>query len=429
MASVPSLSNILAEAQSIEELQIPHNTVVDILLRLLHSEGNVAFRRILQVLKIPGVVQKILDWLRQEHLVEIASTSQSQGQYAFVYKLTDAGRKRALEALERSQYIGPVPVTIQQYITAVELQTSQARKIRPEDVKAALQDLVLPADFHRLIGPAINSASSLFLYGPSGNGKTTIAQCISNLIGGTQPIWLPFAFLAGGQIIQIHDRLVHTVVKPEVRAANPITSADGRWDLYERPSIVVGGELKLEDLNLRYDPVAKIYEAPLQLKANGGIFLIDDFGRQQVSPLELLNRWIIPLEAGIDYLRLNTGQTLVMPFRELLVFSTNLDPYKLADDAFYRRIQIKVAVKSPDEESFRVIFLRICDQLKIPFNEAAYQHLLNAWYGKTMREMQAVHPRDILKIVVALCQYEGIPLQMTPDLIDEACKSYFVGSG
>ncbi len=428
MATQPDLTTILTEAQTIEALQIPQNILIDIILRLLHNEGNVAFRRILQVLKIPGTIQKILDWMRQEHLIEATSASSTQAQYAFVFKLTEAGRERAREALSRSQYVGPAPVPIQQYITAIELQTSQARQIKPIDVKNALRDLVLPDDFHRLIGPAINSATSLFLYGPSGNGKTTIAQCISNLIGGSQPIWLPYALTAGGQIIQIHDRLVHKNVSAQVRADNPIKKPDGRWELFERPSIVVGGELKMEALDLRFDPVARIYEAPLQLKANGGIFLIDDFGRQQVSPIELLNRWIVPLESGVDFLRLHTGQTVVVPFRELLVFSTNLDPYQLADDAFYRRIQIKVAVNSPNLEMYHNIFERICEQNHLPFDEAAFNYLIEHWYVKNNRPMQAVHPRDLIKIVSALCNYEGIPLQLTPDLIDEACKSYFVGN-
>ena len=231
---------------------------------------------------------------------------------------------------------------------------------------------------------------------------------------------------AGGQIIQIHDRLVHKPASADASQRREMGSTDGRWELFERPSIVVGGELKMEALDLRYDPVSKIYEAPLQLKANGGMFLIDDFGRQQVSPVDLLNRWIVPLEDGVDYLRLRTGQTIVVPFRQLIVFSTNLDPYKLADDAFYRRIQIKVAVESPDAERYRQIFTMVSQQLGIPFDEKTYQYLLENFYNKVGRTIQAVHPRDLLKIIKALCEYENSPLRMTPQLMDEACLSYFV---
>jgi predicted ATPase with chaperone activity len=260
------------------------------------------------------------------------------------------------------------------------------------------------------------------LYGPSGNGKTTIAQRMAKLIAGTDPIWLPYALTAGGQIIQIHDRLFHNTAEVEKEASE----IDGRWSLFQRPSVVVGGELKMDALDLRYDAVAKIYEAPLQLKANGGMFLIDDFGRQQVSPVDLLNRWIVPLENAVDFLRLRTGQTIVVPFRTLIVFSTNLDPYKLADDAFYRRIQMKVGVFSPNEERYREIFLKVCDQTGIPFDEMSFNHLLDKWYRQTGRALQSVHPRDILKIVQALCHYDNSQARMTPDLIDEACFSYFV---
>ena len=426
MPELKNLKDILAEPQTVDELQIPQNIMIDIILRLLYNEGNVAFRRIIQVVKTPAAVSKLLDWMRQEHLIEISPASFSQGPLSYIYKLTSAGEDRAKEALERSQYVGPAPVPIHYYNRALELQSQGQRHLTVEGVKKALSDLILDPNFHRRIGPAVNSANSLFLYGPSGNGKTTIAQRIANLIASTSPIWLPYALTAGGQIIQIHDRLVHKPASADASQRREMGSTDGRWELFERPSIVVGGELKMEALDLRYDPVSKIYEAPLQLKANGGMFLIDDFGRQQVSPVDLLNRWIVPLEDGVDYLRLRTGQTIVVPFRQLIVFSTNLDPYKLADDAFYRRIQIKVAVESPDAERYRQIFTMVSQQLGIPFDEKTYQYLLENFYNKVGRTIQAVHPRDLLKIIKALCEYENSPLRMTPQLMDEACLSYFV---
>ncbi len=421
-----TLKELIAEPQSVEDLQIPQNILIDIILRLLYHEGNVLFRRFAQVIRNPAVVDNMLEWMRQEHLVEISQASAAAGRFSYLYKLTEAGQERAREAMERSQYVGPAPVPIHYYNRAIELQTQGPRNVNVKEVKSALSDLILAPDFHRRIGPAVRSGASLFLYGPSGNGKTTIAQKISRLIAGTHPIWLPYALTAGGQVIQIHDRLVHQPLPDKEKESFGFGAVDGRWGLFQRPSVVVGGELKMDALDLRYDSVAKIYEAPLQLKANGGMFLIDDFGRQQVSPVDLLNRWIVPLEDGLDYLRLRTGQTIVVPFRQLIVFSTNLDPYKLADDAFYRRIQIKVAVFSPDEERYRQIFLMVSKQIGIPFDEGAYQHLLEKWYRGPGRELQAVHPRDLLKIVEALCGYEEIPLQMTPRLVDEACASYFV---
>jgi predicted ATPase with chaperone activity len=425
MVAKMKLEELMAEPHTIEELQIPQNLVIDILLRLLYNEGNVNFRRMSQVTRVPTVLDEILEWLRKEHLVEISQASSGAGRLNYVYKLTQAGEERAQAAMERSQYVGPFPVPVHYYNWAIELQTQVSRRISQSQIKESLNDLVLPVDFHRRIGPAVNSGASLFLYGPSGNGKTTIAQKIAGLITGTDPIWLPYALTAGGQIIQIHDRLFHTPVRQDTNKSSD-QNIDGRWNLFNRPSVVVGGELKMEALDLRLDTHAKIYEAPLQLKANSGMFLIDDFGRQQVSPADLLNRWIVPLENGVDYLRLHTGQTIVVPFRTLIVFSTNLDPYKLADDAFYRRIQMKVGIFSPNQQRFRAIFQRVCAQMALPFNEASFVHLVQVWYQKPGRVFQSVHPRDLLKIVVALCEYLGCTPSLTPDLIDEACATYFV---
>ncbi len=425
MVTNMNLNELMTEPRTIEDLQIPQNLVIDILLRLLYNEGNVNFRRMSQVTRVPSVLDEVLEWLRKEHLVEISQASAGTGRLNYVYKLTQAGEERAQAALERSYYVGPFPVPVHYYNRAIELQTQLSRKITQAQIKAALSDLVLPDDFHRRLGPAVNSGSSLFLYGPSGNGKTTIAQKMAKVVTGGEPMWLPYALTAGGQIIQIHDRLFHTPAH-EGYSNNGIQVGDGRWNLFQRPSVVVGGELKMDALDLRFDPLSKIYEAPLQLKANGGIFLIDDFGRQQVSPADLLNRWIVPLESNMDYLRLRTGQTIVVPFRTLIVFSTNLDPYKLADDAFYRRIQMKIGIFSPDVNRFRKIFQRVCTQMAVDFNEESFIYLIEAWYHQPGRTFQAVHPRDLVNIVIALCEYSGYKPCLTPGLIDEACATYFV---
>jgi predicted ATPase with chaperone activity len=418
------LAELLRQPQNADELGVPQSIAVDTLLRLFYNEGNVSFGRMTQVLKVPMILEPILDWLRTERQVEIVQSSTSMGSMNYIYKLTDLGFEKAQKALERSHYVGPVPVSVDQYCRAIEMQTSGSRNVSPEEMKAVLSDLLLPVNFDRSIGPAVNSASSLFLYGPSGNGKTTIAQRVARLIAGMEPIWLPYAISAGGQIIQIHDRLYHKNV--EVKQDKITQQVDTRWALFQRPSVIVGGELKMEALDLRFDPVAKIYEAPLQLKANGGMFIIDDFGRQQITPSDLLNRWIVPLENSIDYLRLGTGQTIVVPFKVFIVFSTNLHPYDLADDAFYRRIQMKVGVFSPDETLYRQIFLKTCEAMGMKFDETSYSHLIAKWYRDDKRQFQAVHPRDIIRNIKSLCLYEGVDLLMTPERVDQACTSYFV---
>ncbi len=422
-----SLKQLLYEPQKVEELNIPQGILTDLIFRLLFNEGNVSVSRFIDVLKVSmRIIDETMLWMQKEHLVEVSKASTEIGRMGYVYTLTEEGKKRARDSFERSQYVGPVPVPIHYYARGIELQTQVRRKVADTEVINSLKHLVLPANFHRRIGPAINSGTSLFLYGPPGNGKTTIAQAIAGLIGGTEPIWVPYALTAGGNIIQIHDRLIHKPVNGNSGRGTEMGRIDQRWGLFQRPTVMAGGELKMDDLELRFDPVARIFEAPLQMKANGGMFLIDDFGRQQVRPSDLLNRWIVPLESHVDFLRLNTGQTIVIPFKSLIVFSTNLDPAQLVDDAFLRRIQIKVEVAAPDEKLFFQIFVTQCKTLNIPFNKDAFLYLLQTWYRQTGRALQAVHPRDLLKAVLGLCEYLGIPPQLTPELIDEACHSYFV---
>lgn len=422
-----SLKQLLKEPQTVDELKIPQGIVTDVIYRLLFNEGNVSVSRFIEVLRVSTrIIDETMLWMQKEHLVEVSKASSEIGRLGYVYSLTEEGKNRARDAFERSQYVGPIPVPIHYYARAIELQTQTQKKVTNDQVIDSIKHLVLPDNFHRMVGPAINSGTSLFLYGPPGNGKTTIAQSIAQLIAGTDTLWIPYALTAGGYIIQIHDRLVHKPLPTNGGRDPEFGRVDQRWGQFRRPIVMAGGELKMDDLELRYDPVARIFEAPMQLKANGGMFLLDDFGRQQVRPSDLLNRWIVPLESRVDFLRLNTGQTIVVPFRLLIVFSTNLDPAELVDDAFLRRIQVKVEVDAPDEKLYFQIFVGQCKSLGIPFNKDAFLHLLQTWYRQTERPMQAVHPRDLLRAVLLLCEYLGLQPQLTPDLIDEACNSYFV---
>ena len=249
-------------------------------------------------------------------------------------------------------------------------------------------------------------------------------------MGGTDPIFVPYAVTIGGQIIQLYDQLKHDEVEPSEKLMEQFERRDMRWALIKRPLVMVGGELELANLELRYEPVGKFYEAPLQMKANGGVFLIDDFGRQQISPAELLNRWIVPLETRIDFVTLQSGQAIEFPFKQLIIFSTNLDPSELVDDAFLRRIQIKVEVNGPDERMFYELFKIMCGIYKVPFDKDGFRHLIVNWFRNApWRKMQGAHPRDILKTILAICEYTGEEPNMRAAMIDEACASYFVDMG
>ncbi len=412
---------ILAPSSSLDELDIPVSVAIDIILRYYFNYGQATGNDIQQVIRLPfKIVDEILARLQQDHLLEVRRGTGGLGRRGYLYAMTDEGKDRARDAFERSQYTGPAPVPIEKYNRAILKQTRK-EAISPERVQQALSHLILAPNFHRRIGPAVNAGTSIFLYGPPGNGKTTIAQAVGMLVAGSDPIWLPHAITVGGQVIQLYDELIHREVPTE-----PNPNIDPRWRSYRRPFVIVGGELTMDSLDLRYDLTAKFYEAPLQMKANCGMFLIDDFGRQQISPTQLLNRWIVPLETEIDLFRLQTGQTFQVPFKQLIVFSTNLDPEQLVDDAFLRRIQMKVGVFSPDEKMFYRIFRTMCESLKVPFDKETFIHLLQTWYYQKNRKLQSVHPRDLLKIVVSLCDYVSEPYHMTPSLIDEACYSYFV---
>lgn len=425
--SAHPMKRLVTQTNNIDELGIQRGMVVDLFYRLLFNEREVSVSRFAEVLRItPRIADELLGKLKLENLVEVARTG-GLNSLSYVYRLTEAGTEQAREALERSQYVGPVPINIDDYRESVEIQSANMQKITPAVLKKALDGLILPENFDRRIGAALNAGTSLFLYGPPGNGKTTIAQICANMLAGTEPIFMPYALTVSGQIIQLFDPLKHIEVEPDEEFLSRFDRLDRRWAIIKRPGVMVGGELEMGSLELRYEPNGRIYEAPLQMKANCGMFLIDDFGRQQITPAELLNRWIVPLETRIDFVTLASGQSLQFPFKQLIVFSTNLDPSELTDDAFLRRIQIKVEVGSPDEKMFYELFKIMCNIYKVPFDKDGFIHLLKNYFRNTpSRLMQGAHPRDLLKTILAICQYTGEEPNMRPAMIDEACQCYFV---
>jgi predicted ATPase with chaperone activity len=352
------------------------------------------------------------------------------GEGAYQYAITGAGIAKAREALARNEYAGAAPVSIQLYNQAIRKQSAARITVTQSVMRHALSHLVMGEKTLARIGPAANSGSSMFLYGAPGNGKTSIARALGNMILG-EDMYIPYAVDLEGQVIKVFDSVNHEVARDDMvdggTGTNRMaTKRDPRWIKIKRPFIVVGGELTMAGLDLQFDEVSKFYEAPFQMKANGGMFLIDDFGRQQVRPRDLLNRWIVPLENRLDFLTLHNGRKVEVPFEVLVVFSTNLPPRDLVDEAFLRRIRHKIEIIDPTYEEFKEIFRRMADYKKVPFDEKGLAYLLQEWYIKRNRKLRSNHPRDILEQLLDNASYMNVEATMSKELIDRACESYFV---
>ena len=335
------------------------------------------------------------------------------------YLITDPGRVRARDVLARDHYVGPAPVPFRQYEESVRAQVSQA-DVTAAWLQRALQHLTLSPDLLVQLGPPVNARAPLFLYGAPGNGKTTIAEACADLLG--EPIYIPYAVDIEGQIMRLYDPLHHQ----QVHRQFPPTF-DSRWVMIKRPFVKVGGELTVGQLSPSFDPLMRYYEAPIHLKGNGGVFLLDDFGRQDSSPRAILNRLIVALERHIDYLTLaGAGMAVGAPFEAMVVFSTNLEPSSLVDEAFLRRVRYKIHVPDPTPLEFRQIFERACKEFEIVFNEAGYNYVLDRYYKPFKRPYRGCQPRDILNQLDEVAYFLGRPPRLEPDLIDLACRSYFV---
>jgi predicted ATPase with chaperone activity len=421
--------------ESVRDTGLSEEFIVDLLLKTLYVQGARTGSQLVSAVRLPfAFVDDRLMTLQQRRLVEVLGTS-GPNRGAYVFNLTSAGRDRAREALASSQYVGPAPVPLPQYRTWVEKQTIRNVHVTREAVRDGFKTMVLGEDVHDVLGPSINSAKSLFLYGAPGNGKTMIAETISHMLGGD--IFVPFAVEVEGQIMIVYDPVYHhlvegndpleiqeTDVEPSWLKSPP--SYDMRFVKVRRPVVLTGGELTLEQLDLQYDTYTKMYQAPFQVKANGGVLILDDFGRQRVPPKDLLNRWIVPLEKRIDFLTLHTGGKFPVPFDTLLIISTNLEPSQLVEEAFLRRIHYKIMIEGPDPEQFADIFERNCRERNIVYDPKIVRYIYEGWYGKHNIIPRGCHPRDILDHVVDIARFHEMAPVATVDMVDRACRSYFL---
>lgn len=413
----------------LESAKVSNHFIQEAILKILFLQGSTRGIRFCEVLHLPyALIDSTLKELRTRDLLAPIGGTGVGGYEGMEFALTPAGVELAQVVNRRSPYVGPAPVDISDYMESVKIQKLQPRGIQKAHLKAAFSDVVLNEDLLEQVGPALNSGGPIFLYGKPGNGKTVLSERLAKVF--RQGMFVPHAIQIDGQIIQVYDEKVHRKIPldrlPEQHPLRALPlSLDPRWVYVYRPFIIVGGELTLEMLDLSYREGQACYEAPFQLKANGGVLLVDDFGRQIVKPKEFLNRWIFPLEKKLDFLTLINGKKIEVPFELVLIFSTNLDPKDLADEAFWRRIKYKIGIPSPTEGEYRQIFEAMCGKLNLKFDPLVYKHLIDTHYMKANRELRAVHPRDILNHVVDLIAYGGMEMKLTRDLIDKAVIPYF----
>jgi predicted ATPase with chaperone activity len=428
---IPSKQFAPPRPQAVEETGLSLSFLADLALKILYFRGYVSGGDIAEEMRLPftGVIDRVLEFLKRDLFCEVKGSG-GFGQSSYEYSITAKGIARAREILDRSQYVGPAPVTLAEYCAGIYRQPMLTASIHPQSMRQSLSHLVVDEEMLEMLGPAVNSGRSIFLYGEPGNGKTAMAESVGHVVLGSE-MYLPYAIEVGGMVIKVFDEVNHQ------RASEPGEEDGGnnraarlrhdrRWIRIKRPVITVGGELTLETLDLVWDDAAKYYEAPFQMKANGGMFLIDDFGRQLVRPRDLLNRWVVPLEKRYDYLTLHTGQKIEVPFEVLIVFSTNLEPRELVDEAFLRRIRHKIYVGDPSFDNYREIFRRECASHDMPFDDEGLAYLLHEYYINPGKPLRACHPRDLIEEILDIARYLDLPPALSRELIDRACRAYFV---
>ncbi len=414
--------------KSLEEMQLPLVMMRDILLKTIFRKNVDTVSEVAEAVCLPGsVTQELIDIAREQKLLEATGTLNANSGNEMGYQLTDAGKARALDALSQSEYFGAMPVPLDVYREQVKRQSIRNIQVTRDQLTGAMGHLVLPDSLLDHLGPAVSAGRSILMYGPPGNGKSSISNGIRDALGDN--VYVPRAIEYAGQVITVYDPIVHTAIEQEQDDPNSLRRRkrfDTRYVMCERPTVVTGGELTLGMLDLVYNPTARTYQAPLQLKSTGGIFIVDDLGRQAEPPQALINRWIVPLEESKDILGLQSGEKFEVPFDTLVIFSTNFHPNEIFDQAALRRIFFKIKIDGPDQENFLKIFAMVARKRGMPLDESALVHLLKVKYPTINNIYANYQPIFLIDQMISICEFEGIPYQMNPDLIDRAWANMFV---
>jgi len=403
--------------ESVAEVGVRQAILEELALKILFTSGPLSLRELVAHIRLPfSVVNELLRRMRAEQFCEVTGMTGNIPQIA----ISSPGRSRALELLSQNQYVGAAPVSLENYKQQVHEQSVRDVDVHPPEVERAFAHLVLDAEVLEKLGTALNSGTSIFLYGPSGTGKTTIATALAQVLA-VDRVWIPYAIEVDGQIIGVYDPHVHARIDDAVAQ-----SGDARWVLCQRPTVLVGGELTLEMLELQFNAATKFYTAPVQMKANNGVLIIDDFGRQRLRPEELLNRWVVPLDRRIDFLSLAGGKKVEIPFEPCVVFATNLDPATLADEAFLRRIQTKIKVGAVSEQQFHAIFRAVCSTCNLQCEAGIIDELINVIRRELKEPLRACHPRDLVNQICWKARYKEMEPCVDRDALLAAVNSYFV---
>lgn len=419
-APTESLPLPLRIPESIADLDVRRSFLEELAIKILYLAGSSSLSRLADQIRLPfTVVEELSRRLRKDQLCEVTGTDP----VGFPnLAITSQGRSRALDLLSLNQYAGPAPVSLQSYVEQARAQSVRHIEVHEPDIKRAFAHLVLNEKTLRQIGTAINSGGSIFLYGSTGAGKTTIAESLSQVFAQDR-VWIPYAVEVDGQIIVVYDPLIHKSVPAE-----EAPKGDARWVLCQRPTVMVGGELTIQMLDLEFNPGTKFYVGPAQMKANNGVLIIDDFGRQRMRPEELLNRWVVPLDRRVDFLTLAGGKKIEIPFELIVVFSTNLDPAALADAAFLRRIPTKIKLNEVTPQEFREIFRRTCEQNGLDYHSETVDEVAQLITKKFNEPLRACYPKDIVNQICWAARYEGKQPRLERDTVVRAAEAYFLSA-